>query len=105
MLTVFCRTSFEGFHSWPAAPGQVSYLRARHRHVFHVRVDVPVMHGDRDVEFITLKHRVDEWIRTEAGASRSCEQWAEAIGKAFNAVAVEVSEDNENGATWRRSTE
>ena len=98
-----------GFHNWPDAPEPVAYLRARHRHLFTVRVEFDVTHDDRDVEF----HIAQGWIRAsfmrrlggapfEFGA-RSCEQIAHEVAvelKTFHRApcAVEVWEDDENGA-------
>jgi len=100
--TVYCRTSFEGFHEWPDAPEEVFFLRNNHRHIFHVTVEVPVSHSDRDVEFILLKRRVDAFIKEQnthlVSETWSCEQWALALLVKFDAFRVEVSEDGENGA-------
>lgn len=100
---VFCTTQFEGFHSWPDAPENVSYLRDRHRHIFHVRAETIVDHNDRQIEFITLKKEVDAVIKllkeTTDVRNWSCEHWASAILAAFCGLTrVEVSEDGENGA-------
>ena len=105
-MMVFARTSFEGFHCWPDAPDEVSFLRARHRHIFHVEVKVQVIHGDRDVEFILLKREVDLFIeKTLKGntANWSCERWALEILEEFGAEEVTVSEDGENGAIVTRA--
>lgn len=106
MTNVFCTTRFEGFHRWPDAPPEVAFLAVRHRHVFHVRVEVAVEHNDRDVEFIMLKRAVEQWIETrrltDAVANWSCERWADELLQAFDAERVEVSEDGENGAIVTR---
>ena len=109
------RTQFEGIHCWPEAPEEVKFLRKRHRHIFQIRANVEVEHNDRDVEFIMLKHRVDEWLNTkyeQGGAGNvwhmgrmSCEQVAEEaieVIKQFvgdqRTITVFVSEDGENEA-------
>jgi hypothetical protein len=104
--SIFITTRFEGFHRWPTAPDAVAFLRDSHRHIFHVRLEKPVAHNDRDIEFILLKREVDREIArlqgecSEMVATWSCENWADVLGKEFQASRVEVSEDGENGAVW-----
>lgn len=111
--TIFCRTKFEGTHCYPSAPEEVAYLRSEHRHMFGVEVRMDTFHDDREVEFIMLKHFVNDWIDehlkwgkeiAELGAM-SCEQVAKELiikleqrfGTARDMV-VTVDEDGENGA-------
>jgi hypothetical protein len=105
-VRVYATTRFEGFHRWPDAPDEVAFLRDRHRHVFHVRAEASVSHGDRDVEFILLKRAVDRTvgaIKYEYDTSTwSCEQWAECLLGRLKLDRVEVSEDGENGAIVER---
>lgn len=128
--TVWCRTSFIGFHRWPGAPTQAMHLRYPHRHVFNVEVHVLVKHNDREIEFQLLKSLVDDIIRTDMDlrklqpdtfipsavgdyASLSCEMIAEIICKHLVSRGflkphkVTVDEDGENGATlyYTESTE
>jgi hypothetical protein len=108
MITyVYCTFQKEGFHKWNGATEipEVSYLANKHRHIFHYKVGVSVEHNDREVEFIMLKHQleefVDKWNKEDYG---SCEAQASRIygylvykynnRKYF----VEVSEDGENGS-------
>jgi hypothetical protein len=98
---VFCQTTFTAFHRWNDAPGPVSYLRNFHRHVFHVKLYVNTTHNNRDVEFITLKEELDNFLSSWQGKELelSCEQMAEAILNAFpEGITCLVSEDGENGA-------
>ena len=109
---VFCTLRVVGFHSWPNAPEEYAYLRASHRHEFHVRVEVPVQHNERDVEFIALKCQTYHLLSSLGSASRyggrdfgarSCETLAEQLrvllqGHGIEASRIEVSEDGENGA-------
>ena len=99
---------FVGFHHWPDAPEVVSFLRALHRHVFHVKVGVRVVQSDRDVEFFILKNDVRKAVTDTTlpellnKPSMSCEMLAESIGSCllsdgYNVMSVEVSEDGENG--------
>ena len=57
--------SREGIHCYPAAATDpklatgdeydVSFLANPHRHIFHFRVSIAVMHDDRDIEVIQFK--------------------------------------------------
>lgn len=114
--TIIVKTAFEGVHNYPNAPEPVAYLRNMHRHMFHVEVEMDVFHDDREVEFIMMKHQIDDYIKSFAnlnedgvwmlGAS-SCEKIATCIGEFLQSVYCEVkkrsisvlvSEDGENGA-------
>lgn len=111
---VYCSLQFEGIHCWPDCPiEEVSFLRDPHRHMFHVKAYKQVFHDDRDVEFIWLKRRIQEFIATEfpnalgdAPSSAfvanlgpmSCEMIANKLIDRFELSRCEVNEDNENGA-------
>lgn len=110
-VSVWATVDLPGVHHWPSAPQHRSYLRTPHRHLFRIRAEVRVGHYDRDVEFHDLQDLICEWWRNEwpelgdVGA-RSCEDLARDLGYAMieqglTVVAVDVSEDNENGATVR----
>jgi hypothetical protein len=111
--SVWCTTEFVGFHRWARAPKELAYLSVWHRHVFKVRVDVSVLTDDRDVEFHTLKVKVDEIIQRAVlpemkidaidRIGYSCEQICKLIGHALCGLdiavtCVSVSEDGECGA-------
>lgn len=99
---VWINTTFVGFHRYKDAPKEVEFLRAWHRHVFHVRVGVSVEGLNREVEFFNLKGRVNEFLqRNYEGQSfeKSCEMIAHHLSTFFSACEVTVSEDGENGAT------
>lgn len=110
-VTIWGTTQFEAFHRWPDAPDACAFLRHLHRHMFHVRWEVP---GSADpqyidrrvVEFILKSQEVRLACIAQANLptteSWSCEHWARWIGEEFNFTRVEVSEDGENGATWTR---
>ena len=104
--TIHVVTRFEGFHRWKDAPEDVAFLRAFHRHVFNVRVYIAVTHDNRQVEFFQFRRKLDDYIKaTLAGREfeLSCEQIAKMILEAFpQATAVEVKEDDENGAIVER---
>lgn len=106
---VFFTTSFIGLHCWPAAADVhgIEYLASPHRHIFKVRVDLAVYHDDRDLEFITVKKFLDEWLSKQPSdlGTTSCEMLCERIRDHLQnhygigrVTRVEVSEDGENGA-------
>lgn len=101
-----------GFHAWLNAPPPVEYLGQEHRHVFTIRCEVEVRHGDRDVEF----HMLQGWMRDATKdafglrgdhdihfGGRSCETIAtelhlQLFEAGIHCSAIEVWEDDENGA-------
>lgn len=103
---VWAEVRLPGFHHWPAAPDHRSYLRARHRHLFHITTTVAVAHDDRDTEFHDLGDIVRGWWgpgARECGPA-SCETLARTLADYLRAqglrvVEVAVSEDGEAGAT------
>lgn len=106
----------EGIHLYPAAATDpnlktgdsqdVSFLGYAHRHIFHFRVELEVVHNDRDVEFIQFKRELENLYAggTLSLDHKSCEMIAEDLaayiqGKYPNRdLRIDVSEDNENGA-------
>lgn len=103
---VWVRTNFVGFHHWLGAPDEVAYLRSRHRHLFEVYAEVAVNHENRAVEFHTLKHQIDEYLRAHTArvnTEQSCEMIARDIVYLLQTVynytvlRVDVSEDGECG--------
>lgn len=116
---VFCTLQIEGTHNWPGCPfDEVAYLRDTHRHLFGIKAYKLVTHSDRDVEFIMLKHQIEQYIKgtyriwTFAGeghstpmnggvcqfGAKSCEMLAKELIKEFGLTRCEVDEDGENGA-------
>jgi len=105
----------EGIHCYPAAATDpalktgdeydVSFLGTPHRHIFHFRVWIDVLHNDRDIEFIQFKR----WLENLYASSilklewKSCEMIADdlyiKIADRYpnRAVWIEVAEDGENG--------
>lgn len=113
MITeVYCTLQMEGLHNWANCPHEeVAYLRDDHRHVFHIKASVEVTHTDRDVEFIMLKHSIEEYLITNYFdpiiymcnfGSMSCEMLAVELINRFNLVQCEVNEDGENGSVVYR---
>jgi hypothetical protein len=100
--SIWIRTHFEGFHRWPDAPDEVSFLRDRHRHMFHVLAFFKVTHEDRQLEFFIQQRAMNRIIANLLGDERnttwSCETWATQLLEASGAMAVLVSEDGENGS-------
>ena len=106
----------EGIHCYPAAATDanlatgdkydVSFLGTPHRHIFHFKVYVEVMHDDRDIEFIQFKRWLENCYSdgTLELNHKSCEMIARELNTTINArypgreVWVDVSEDGENGA-------
>lgn len=101
--SIWIRFTFEGFHRWKDAPDEVAFLRDRHRHLFHVRVEWAVSHTEREREFFIEQRAAQKAaarLRDEPGSAEwSCETCATRIMEATGASRVEVSEDGENGAT------
>jgi hypothetical protein len=97
----------EGFHNWPEAPSEVSFLADRHRHIFHIKCWKSVSHDDRDIEIILFKREVLNYMNRMYFSSetnshefghRSCEMLASDLIEAYNLHACEVLEDGENGS-------
>jgi hypothetical protein len=106
----------EGMHRYPAAATDpalatgdeydVSFLANPHRHIFHFRVWIDVVHNDRDIEFIQFKRWLENLYRsgTLQLDYKSCEMMADdlyiQIASRYpgRVVHIEVAEDGENGA-------
>lgn len=115
----FCK---EGIHCYPAAATDpalatgddmdVSFLGTPHRHIFHFRVWIDVVHNDRDIEFIQFKRWLQKLYATGTLALdyKSCEMICDdlytQIAQRYpdRAVWIEVSEDGENGALIKYET-
>ena len=106
----------EGIHRYPAAAVRedlnttdeydVTFLSYPHRHIFHFRVWIDVLHNDRDIEFIQFKRWLENLYKDGILQLdyKSCEMmaddlYAEIAGRyPDRAVWIEVAEDGENGA-------
>ena len=109
---VIARVNIEGIHRWSACPiYEVSYLRDYHRHMFNIVCKVRVTHDDRDVEFIELTHKIQEYIKNKYFCSdvkccmfgdMSCEMIATELLHEFDLLEVEVNEDGEGGAVVKK---
>ena len=120
---VTVKSQFEGIHCYPEAPDEVSFLREFHRHMFHVELEIEVFSNDRELEFIMVKRRLEEFTSVLLTLGRmSCEMIAEDIqdhfkklypisksvnpfgtvlDREFRIIHVRVLEDNENGVYLR----
>jgi hypothetical protein len=107
-LTITIRFQTPGFHCWPDAPEHRSYLRALHRHLFHVEVTTPVEHEERQIEFHDLMDEAKQLFGQRDQAA-SCETMAHDLILALRErhgdrpFKVSVFEDGEAGATARIS--
>lgn len=106
---VWAKVLLPGFHRWPDAPPNRTYLAAKHRHLFHVTATVEVGHSNREVEFHDLHDIIRTWWGgTDLGirdwGTASCEVMARELldhlsdDHDLTPVRVEVSEDGEAGA-------
>jgi len=116
LRTIFVRFQKEGIHKYPAAATDpalatgdeydVSFLATPHRHIFHFDVAIEVEHSDRDIEFIQFKR----WLENQYSQGilqldyKSCEMISDDLYDVIatrypdRSIAIQVSEDNENGA-------
>lgn len=110
---IFCTFQQEGWHRCPKAIAKAAgeaYLAHRHRHMFHVRIEVQV-DVSREIEFIGFKRDAQDLFRHALAIGeeqQSCEdlaiQMIFAVRRLLEIddfetpVTVEVSEDGENGA-------
>jgi hypothetical protein len=117
LRTIFVRFQKEGIHKYPAAATDpalatgdeydVSFLATPHRHIFHFEVSIEVFHNDRDIEFIQFKR----WLEKQYSQNilelnyKSCEMISDDLYDVIATrypdrnIAIQVSEDDENGAT------
>jgi len=107
---IWVKTQFHALHNWPECPiGEVEFLRASHRHTFHVTVKVAVEHHDRDIEFFICQKEVEEALvslygdKTPNLGRKSCEEIAEDLytflsRRYYRDMVISVSEDGEVGA-------
>lgn len=98
---IVVKLQVEGLHQWKDCPIEdVSFLRDRHRHIFHIEVRKKVYHNDRDIEIIMLKREITAYLGKQPieFGNQSCESIAEDLFHKFQCTYVSVLEDNENGA-------
>jgi hypothetical protein len=107
----------EGIHLFPAAiddpalatggDDDVSFLGYAHRHIFHFRVEISVVHNDRDIEFIQFKRWLESLYADSSILAldfKSVEMISDDLYLQINErypsrdVIIDVSEDGENGS-------
>lgn len=104
---IWVRFARHGLHRWPGAHDGRAYLRAVHRHLFHVEVSTDVTHDDREIEFHDLQERAAGMFETflaDMPEETSCEMMARWLASGLakeheRPFTVSVSEDGECGAT------
>lgn len=101
--TVITKNYTEGFHCYPEALGDISFLSDRHRHIFHIECGFLVSNLNREVEIFTKQKEIENYIKSRYGypaefKQMSCEMIAIELYVQFNCVYVKVSEDGEGGA-------
>lgn len=109
--TIFITFQQEGLHLYPEAGNSpelsdVFFLSYEHRHIFHVKVWIEVVHTNRELEFIQVKRDLQQQTR-DGGIqfnNKSCEMISDDIASYLQTkynnrwIAIEVSEDGENGS-------
>lgn len=108
--------SKEGIHNYPEAlsdpslatgkEDDVSFLGYPHRHIFHFKVWIEVLHSNRDIEFIQFKRWLESLYadNTLTLNNKSCEMISDDLYSHIaqrypdRNIHISVSEDNENGS-------
>lgn len=109
---IYIKFQLYGLHYWPSAVDEVKFLGYQHGHSFNFKLTFEVSHCDRDIEFFLMKAEVLKFLTKRFAdnslpegilnfKSASCEHLAELLLNEFNALEVEVSEDNLDGAAIR----
>lgn len=90
----------------------VSFLGMPHRHMFHFKVAIQVLHNNRDIEFIQFKR----WLLNQYSDgilelnNKSCEMISDDLYQIIATrypdrdIEITVAEDGENGATITYNT-
>ncbi len=100
---IIIKFQFPAIHNWEKCNiEEVDFLKYPHRHIFHGKARAWVFHNNRQIEFISLKRKVEKYItekyRDKELINVSCEMIAEDISNKFEELfMVEIYEDNENG--------
>ena len=101
---VYVTLQKEFIHQYKDAPEEVAYLRYPHRHIAHIMVQIEVYNNDREIEFIMLKHKLEEHLNLTDLTNNSCETIADEILSFVQSeydvnrdIEIVVSEDGENG--------
>lgn len=115
-MQIYIKNTFVGYHRWKDAPDEVKFLRAPHRHIFHVKTTIEVDHADRELEFFMVQRSIDDIIKSWSADNKvpswseecptidwSCETMATELLKELHKkyprrMICDISEDDENGA-------
>jgi flagellar biosynthesis component FlhA len=104
----------EATHQYVNAPAEVDYLRNPHRHMLHIYTTVEVFDDDRELEFIKVKHAIQDYLQSQAEwngyaynmGTNSCEMLARELLGALQTMygldrdmQISIYEDDENGST------
>lgn len=103
------RFSLFGLHNWPNASKtfrEVAFLDNLHSHTFNFRLKFQVFHNDRDKEFFVEKAKIIRYLKERYEGdeialnfgANSCEHLANELLEVFDALEVEVQEDNLDSA-------
>lgn len=104
--TVIVQFEIDGFHSYPDAPEEVSFLSDKHRHTFIIKCGYAVIHTDREQEIFICRDYLRSYINSKYGnpsnfKNMSCEMIAFDILKysiSYNMIYCEVWEEKTGGA-------
>lgn len=104
--TVIIQLEVEGFHRYPSAPEEVSFLSNDHRHTFIVRCGYSVSHDNREKEIFIQRNLIGNYLHTEYQTpckfgAMSCEMIAREILDRWEddqMIWCEVWEENTGGA-------
>jgi hypothetical protein len=104
--TVIVNFEIEGFHNYPNAPKQVSFLSFNHRHTFVVKAGYLVQDLNREKEIFICRDEIKNYLTESFGSpcqfeNMSCEMIAKEIlefAQEDGMVWCEVWEENTGGA-------
>lgn len=105
-ITVIAAFEIEGFHHYPEAPKEVSFLSASHRHTFKVTCQYAVTGMNREKEIFMLRDELESYLGEAYGipcqfGAMSCEMIADELlefGKEDGMICCEVWEEATGGA-------
>lgn len=113
---IFVTFDKKGIHRYPAAATneklkEVRFLANEHRHRFFFRVEVEVFHDDRDLEFLIEQSWMENLYDTGTLQLnyKSCEMMSKDLYQHLKErykdqnrrVAIQISEDGENGSFYK----
>lgn len=104
--TIVLDFEVEGYHFYPNAPKQVSFLENNHRHLFQIRVGYKVNFLNREKEIFIQQDFLKDYLLETYGSpcqfkNMSCEMIASELLEFIiedGGIWVEVFEDGKGGA-------